>query len=192
MRGILQWCNMRKYVSIDFVRRNYCNLSLLAFCFYGKDQVNLIGGGRRTIEQLKVGDRIWSMTDDTTRLVPDEIILMMHNGPNQAGLFPLVNEIFFSSKTLSLVALFYTFEMADGNELSLAATHTLPVYDPEDKQIKFLRAAKVTTKHRLFMLDQMMEIRNITYNQRFGFFSPLTLSGYLMVNNISASCFSDR
>lgn len=82
--------------------------------------------------------------------------------------------------------------MADGNEFSLSTTHTLPVYDPDENQIKFLRAAKVTLKHRLFMLNQMMEIRNITYNQRFGFFSPLTLSGYLTVNNISASCFSDR
>ena len=49
--------------------------------------MNLIDGGQRTIEQLKVGDRIWSMTEDTSRLVPDEIILMMHNGLNQAGLF---------------------------------------------------------------------------------------------------------
>jgi hypothetical protein len=60
---------------------------VLGACFYGTDQVNLIDGGRRSIEQLKVGDRIWSMTDDTSRLVPDEVILIMHNGSNQTGLF---------------------------------------------------------------------------------------------------------
>jgi hypothetical protein len=58
---------------------------LLGACFSGTDQVNLIDGGRRSIEQLKVGDRIWSMTDDTSHLVPDEIILIMHNGSNQSG-----------------------------------------------------------------------------------------------------------
>ena len=58
---------------------------VLAACFSGTDQVNLIDGGRRSIEELRVGDRIWSMTDDTSRLVSDEVILIMHNGSNQSG-----------------------------------------------------------------------------------------------------------
>lgn len=142
-------------------------------CFYGKDYVNLVNGGRRAIEQLKIGDRIWSMTDNTNELIQDEIIMMMHDGPNQPGLF-------------------YTFETEQGYHLSLTETHTLPVLDSDDDQIKFLRASKVTRKHRLLMFNQTIPIKTITYKSLIGYYAPITLSGYLFVNNISASCYSDR
>jgi hypothetical protein len=54
-------------------------------CFYGKDQVNLVDGGTRQIEELKVGDRIWSLVHHGNHLIQDEIILMMDNGPNVSG-----------------------------------------------------------------------------------------------------------
>jgi len=47
--------------------------------------VNLIDGGQRSIEQLKVGDRVWSVSSDGTKLIQDEIILMMHNEPHKTG-----------------------------------------------------------------------------------------------------------
>ena len=57
----------------------------LATCFYGQDTVNLVQGGQRSIENLVVGDRIWSLSPDGQTLIPDEIIMMMDNGPNQSG-----------------------------------------------------------------------------------------------------------
>ena len=47
--------------------------------------VNLVEGGQRAIEELKVGDRIWSLTRDGTSLIKDEILLMADNGPNKTG-----------------------------------------------------------------------------------------------------------
>jgi hypothetical protein len=47
--------------------------------------VNLIDGGQRSIEHLKVGDQIWSISPDGKSFIKDEIILMMHNEPNKAG-----------------------------------------------------------------------------------------------------------
>jgi hypothetical protein len=47
--------------------------------------VNLVDGGQRSIEHLKVGDRIWSINDDGTTLFEDEILLMADNGPNKSG-----------------------------------------------------------------------------------------------------------
>jgi len=143
-----------------------------SFCFYGKDKVNLIDGGQRSIEELKVGDRIWSISDDGKSLIKDEIVLMMQNGPNAT-------------------ALFYTFKTKEGYEVSLTATHNIPVFLPEENRITFLRASKVTTKHRLIMFNRKVEIENISMNSRIGYFAPLTLSGYLFVNNISTSVFSD-
>ncbi len=64
-------------------------------CFYGKDMVNLIDGGQRSIEELKVGDRIWSISPDGNYFIKDEIILMMDNGPNKTG------HSDFSSTTIS-------------------------------------------------------------------------------------------
>ena len=46
--------------------------------------------------------------------------------------------------------------------------------------------------HLLIMYDRKGAIKSITMNLRQGYYSPLTLSSYLYVNNISTSVFSDR
>ena len=90
------------------------------------------------------------------------------------------------------VALFYTFKTKQGNEISLTATHNIYVYLPEQDRIEHLRASKVTLDHRLIMHEQKVQIESITVNTRHGYYSPLTLSSYLFVNNISTSVFADR
>ena len=45
--------------------------------------MDLVDGGRRRIDELKVGDRIWSLVNN--RLVEDEMILMMHAERNGSG-----------------------------------------------------------------------------------------------------------
>ena len=54
-------------------------------CFYGADEVTLVDGGRRAIEDLRVGDRVWSMSVDGQQWIKDEIVMMMHNGHNQSS-----------------------------------------------------------------------------------------------------------
>lgn len=49
--------------------------------------VNLVEGGQRFIENLQVGDRIWSLSPDGQTLIPDEIIMMMHNGPKHPSIY---------------------------------------------------------------------------------------------------------
>ena len=83
-------------------------------------------------------------------------------------------------------------ETVDDNAISLTRTHNIPVYDAEMDQIRYLRASKVSIKHHLILLNRRVAIRNITTTSRLGYYSPLTLSGYLFVNNISTSVFSDR
>ncbi len=57
-------------------------------CFYGKDQVQLVNGEKRSIEYLKVGDRVWSLSSDGSALIEDEIVMMMQNEPNASGYHP--------------------------------------------------------------------------------------------------------
>lgn len=74
-------------------------------CFYGKDTVNLVRGGRRSIENLIVGDRIWSLNHQGTRLIEDQVIMMADNGPNRASMFHLYIDLMIVSSLL----LFFSF-----------------------------------------------------------------------------------
>jgi len=91
-----------------------------------------------------------------------------------------------------ILGLFYTFKTVEGYEISLTATHNIPVFISEENKIQFLRASKVTMKHRLIMFGRNVEIENISIDFLQGYYSPLTNTGYLFVNNISASVFPDR
>ncbi|CAF1584213.1 unnamed protein product [Didymodactylos carnosus] len=142
-------------------------------CFYGGDLVHLIDGGKRSISKLKVGDPIWSLNLDGNGLIEDEIVLMMHNEANKS-------------------ALFYTFTTSDCNEVSLTDSHNIPVYCWNKNKIEIILASKVTINDRLIMYGKKVEIKNISINIRQGFYSPLTVTGYLFVNNISTSVFSDN
>lgn len=62
-------------------------LLILLVCFYGKDMVNLVDGGQRSIENLKVGDRIWTLSHNGATLFEDEVMLMADNGPNRTGIY---------------------------------------------------------------------------------------------------------
>lgn len=65
------------------------------------------------------------------------------------------------------------------------------VIDSHDKQIKTIAASKVTLENQLLTVGQTVNITNIVYTQRIGYYAPITLSGYLLVNNISTSVYSD-
>lgn len=88
--------------------------------------------------------------------------------------------------------MFYTFKIKQGHGISITGNHLIFVYIPEEDRIDHIPASKVTLKHRLIMHGQKVEIESITMNLRDGYYSPLTLSSYLYVNNISASVFADR
>ena len=92
----------------------------------------------------------------------------------------------------ALLALFYTFHTIDGQHVSLTGRHNIPVFVDDTQQRIFLPASKVTSKHRLIMHNRHAEIVKITKEIRVGFYSPLTMSSYLFVNNISTSVFSVR
>ncbi|CAF1130485.1 unnamed protein product [Adineta steineri] len=141
-------------------------------CYYGKDQVQLVNGEKRSIEYLKVGDRVWSISPDGSSLIEDEIVMMADSGPNTPTMF-------------------YTFKTIEGYEVSLTNRHTIPVFDPNDNQIRIVRSSQVTREHYLIMYNKKSAIENISINTRIGFYAPLTLTGYLAVNNISTSVFSD-
>lgn len=88
-------------------------------------------------------------------------------------------------------ATFYVIKSTIGHYLHVTNRHTLPVFDTEDNQTKIIRASQVTIKHYIFTLDGKIPIESIALENQRGFYSPLTLTGFLLVNNISTSIFSD-
>jgi len=62
-------------------------------CYFGGDLVNLINRGYRRIDDLQVGDRIWSLAQDGKTLVEDEMILMMHAESNSTSIHLLFSKL---------------------------------------------------------------------------------------------------
>jgi len=80
--GIFVFSKSKSQHSVN-VEINILHSIVAPSCFYGKDTVSLVDGGRRSIENLVVGDRIWSLNHRGTQLIEDEVIIMADNGPNK-------------------------------------------------------------------------------------------------------------
>lgn len=89
------------------------------------------------------------------------------------------------------IAYFYTFTTIEGHTISLTDSHYIIAVTNNEKQMKIIRASKVTLEHQLIMLGRTIRLEKIVYSERIGFYSPITLSGYLFVNNISTSVYVD-
>ncbi|CAF0862856.1 unnamed protein product [Adineta steineri] len=141
-------------------------------CYFGDDYVNLVHGGQRRIGSLEAGDRIWTLSQDGQHLFEDEIMVIPHAGSN----------------TLTY---FYTFTTIEGHRISLTDSHYIFVVDNNDKKMKTICASKVTLEHQLVIPGRTIGLKEIIYSQRIGFYSPITVSGYLLVNNLSTSVYVD-
>ncbi|UJR24594.1 hypothetical protein I4U23_005969 [Adineta vaga] len=140
------------------------------WCYYSNDYVKLTDGGYRRIGSLKSGDRVWTLTNDGQYLIEDEIIIVIHAGSN-----------------ISID--FYTFITVEGHEISLTREHYIVIFDNLTKTIQTICAFQVTLKHQLITIDKFVKIKKIIFSKRMGFSSPITLSGYLLVNNLSTSTY---
>lgn len=93
---------------------------------------------------------------------------------------------------LIFVVYFYTFITVEGHAISLSGSHNIFVIAKGEKKVHAIRASKVTLNYQLIMAGRVVDINNIIYSQRTGFYSPLTLSSTLFVNNISTSVYVDQ
>lgn len=58
--------------------------------------------------------------------------------------------------------------------------------------MKIVRSKDVKLRDQLIMQGRKIGLRNITTHYEQGFYSPLTLSSYLIVNDILTHVFSDK
>lgn len=55
-----------------------------------------------------------------------------------------------------------------------------------------IRASQVELRDRLIRRNELIALANITVEEHRGFYSPLTFSSHLLVNDLHTSVFSDR
>lgn len=91
-----------------------------------------------------------------------------------------------------IVAMFFKFETIDGHEVSLTGSHNIPIYDRKEKRLKVIRSSDVTIHDQLIIRGRKIALKNITTHSAQGFYSPLTMTSYLMVNDILTHVFSDK
>lgn len=66
---------------------DYSRPSSSGSCYYAGDVVQLANGEKRRIDELKIGDQVWSIDPYfPNQMFVDEIILMAHNGPHEKSL----------------------------------------------------------------------------------------------------------
>ena len=76
--------------------------------------------------------------------------------------------------------------------MSLTGAHNIPIYDRRAQRVKIIRSADVTMQDQLILRGRRVTLQNISTHAAQGFYSPLTLSSYLMVNEILTHVFSDK
>lgn len=89
------------------------------------------------------------------------------------------------------IAYFYTFKTIEGHTISLTRSHFIVVMGKNENKMKIISASEVTREHQLIMHNRTIDIEKIIYSERNGFYSPITSSGYLTVNNLSTSVYAD-
>ncbi|UJR12604.1 hypothetical protein I4U23_016779 [Adineta vaga] len=108
-------------------------------CYFGKDYVNLVEGGRRHISQLKVGDRVWTLSHDGEHIIEDEIMFIGHAVPNTPTYF-------------------YTFTTIEGHTISLTDADYIVVATNDKINMEIIHASKVTLNHKLIMAGRRISL----------------------------------
>ncbi len=94
---------------------------------------------------------------------------------------------------LFIQVFFYRFTTFDGHFLSLSGNHSIVIFNIQSNKTIYIFASKVTNEHHLVMPNRTVKINKKKINSFLtGVYSPLTLTGNLLFNNISTSVYSNR
>ncbi|XP_072265388.1 desert hedgehog protein isoform X2 [Pyxicephalus adspersus] len=145
-------------------------------CFPGTAMVNLIGGQRKPLSELQLGDKILT-TDETGHLTSTEILLFLH-------------------KDLDKPATFIVIE-AEGHPYSLRLTPNHLIFASRDPLATFLpvyaHRVQVGDFVKIFVNGTQLlpsKVINVSLQEETGVYAPLTAHGTLLVDGILTSCYA--
>lgn len=161
-------------------------------CFSRDSSVQLVNGEKKSLVDLRSGDRI--PTGDDKDLLSTEMILMMDHQPSRTGLSRLFSDGDLHPSVLDRLAMFVTLLTSSLHQLSLTSVHLLPVRRWNSSEVKYLPARDVLLGDYLFVLQDGQILSSPVIESRRevkeGLFAPLTLHGTLFVNDVLTSCFA--
>ncbi|UJR27313.1 hypothetical protein I4U23_008606 [Adineta vaga] len=140
-------------------------------CFSLDDTVQTSDGDEISIRNLQIGQKVLAF-DHIDQIISTEIIAMLHYENNSQ-------------------ALFYTFTTESGHQLSLTSEHLIYIGNQS-----YIQARHIDSKvHQLFTIEQngllkSSAIRSIDVQLKYGYATPITQHGTLLVNRISSSCYA--
>ncbi|CAF1429265.1 unnamed protein product [Adineta steineri] len=140
-------------------------------CFYMTDMAQSPKGNEIPIKDLQIGEQVLAI-DHNDQIVSTEIVSFLHYENN--------------SQTF-----FYIFTTETGHQISVTSDHLMFIGNQTYIQARFIDL----TQHNLYIMGnngqlQPSRIRSIDVQLKQGYATPITQHGTLIVNNISASCYS--
>ncbi|CAF1020331.1 unnamed protein product [Didymodactylos carnosus] len=148
---------------------------MLGLCLFGDDLVSLQDGSLKQMKDLRSGDKVYSV-DKQGQIVKDEIIMMLHGG----------------AKT---EAPFYTVTISSNRSVSLTGDHLIITYNKQKKRSHFVAANELKVNDYILMGASHSEnlqpqlITSIEVLYKTGFYTPMTYTGTLLVNELAVSCY---
>lgn len=153
-----------------------------ANCFHGSNTVSMESGETKPISELKPGDSVLTMKEDGS-LVFSPVVLDYHHAPQQMATFRIIRT-------------------CRGHNLTLTPNHLLFIGNDDDETTKLMKVSSLQSvfASNVKIGDDVLvksgnemvrdKVIDIVEESLIGFYSPLTMEGTMVVENILASCYS--
>jgi len=149
-------------------------------CFHGSNQIRLENGDQKMISEVKIGDSVLAV--------------------DEKGMLKFSPVIMHLDGSLSKSAAFVTIRTKTGRNLTLTPQHLMYKSEKDNSKINLnefrtVFAEDIRKGDIVLVLDDNNdmnkdEVVSTDLESRIGYFSPLTLHGNIIVNDILASCYA--
>ncbi|XP_011205345.2 protein hedgehog [Bactrocera dorsalis] len=144
-------------------------------CFAADSSVLLENGQRKTLRDLNIGDRVLTM-DAAGQPVYSEVIL-------------------FLDRNLEQVENFVQIHTVGGATLTVTPAHLVLVWHPTEQRLEYMFADRVQENDYVLVHDQYgrlspQRVQRLKVAHRPGVVAPLTRTGTIVVDSVTASCYA--
>lgn len=135
----------------------------------------LENGQRKTLRALSIGDRVLTM-DATGQPVYSEVILFMDRNLEQVENFVQIHTV-------------------SGATLTVTPAHLVLIWHPTERRLEFMFADRVQENDYVLVHDQYnrlspQRVQRLKVAHRPGVVAPLTRTGTIVVDSVTASCYA--
>lgn len=144
-------------------------------CFAADSSVLLENGQRKTLRNLNIGDRVLTM-DAAGQPVYSEVILFM-------------------DRNLEQVENFVQIHTDGGATLTVTPAHLVLIWHPTEQRLEYMFADRVQENDYVLVHDQYdrlspQRVQRLKVAHRPGVVAPLTRTGTIVVDSVTASCYA--